>query len=610
MAICGKENINLFFKYLRGELSREEEHLIDSHVQDCQDCLLNFAYVEEIVTQKQKLSTDEKTLLLRYLSDSLYQEHLDKLKQEILSEIRDIQKQELQEELLNQINIFNQDNGLPSNIIPINKKSESIEAIDSKDFKTSNKMADLSNHTFYLRKYATAALILTFLTLSTSVYLVLDKHYQISSIAPALVTSKATAESIQGNSTSTISTSINLYQNLDLAIDSYLEHQNITYIKKAEEIAKEIEAKYGDKYGVDLVAYYKSAPVQVIEKLLTSRKKLTQLTNQATGDDYKQRLEASQALEKELLSLGNLVEAYKTKALLNKLYVQLHNNQIASTITQEGIEFSTSHKYLLLQADFLLWQAKRFSEIPDFTKAEKSFLQVIELGNKLNINKLVNSAGTSLAFLYYNQDDNKKAFELTTKLLQPITDYKSTQSITLLQLAGLSSFNLQYYEISDFYLKEAVRNSEEFANPVFISRSYVFLALILSEQKKFDEANNLYSKAESQINDIKDETARLEALAWLTGYKAKLRLLENNYDQAIKLYQNKLLLMDKIHFANNLEISQSHEGIAIALNALGQKEKSQEHSTIARTHKILADNNNQTANCLLFLIPTSCTLER
>ncbi|KAF0244036.1 MAG: hypothetical protein FD167_3695 [bacterium] len=288
---------------------------------------------------------------------------------------------------------------------------------------------------------------------------------------------------------------------------------------------------------------------------------------------------------------------------------KLHNDKDVKLLTQQGLDFSTHNKYLFLEADFLLWQAKYLSEIPDFINAEERFLRVVELGNKLNINKLVTSAGTSLAFLYYNQEDNEKAFELTKKILINVTDYKNTQAITLLQLAGLTSFNLHYYEIANSYLKEAIRNSEEMNNPVFKSRSYTFLALTLSEQKNFNQADNFYSKAELEINNIKDETARLESLAWIFGYKAKLRLLESKYNEAIELYENKLSIMDKIHLVNNLEFSQSHEAIAIALSAIGQQEKAQKYSTIAKNYQRIADTNNQRINCLLALVPINCNLK-
>ena len=98
-------------------------------------------------------------------------------------------------------------------------------------------------------------------------------------------------------------------------------------------------------------------------------------------------------------------------------------------------------------------------------------------------------------------------------------------------------------------------------------------------------------------------------MAWVTGYKAKLRLLENNYDQAIKLYENKLSIMDKIHLVNNLEISQSHEAIALALLALDQKGKAQQHSAIAKNYENLAKANNEITNCLLALVPSDCKLK-
>ncbi|MFY9222865.1 MAG: hypothetical protein WAQ98_09360, partial [Blastocatellia bacterium] len=488
-----------------------------------------------------------------------------------------------------------------------------IDSTTSKPTKALTKLHQVPYPYFVL----TVSIIL-FLSLGFSVILVLSNKYpQLQSYLPFSNSANPVVEErLPSNLDFTLPTMSlpnraenNRYQQLDAAIDEFLATQDKQHLAKAEFIAKDIQLFYEDNYGVDLVNYYKTVPPLAIEPLFILRKKLAELTNQATGDDYKQRLAESQKLEAQLLSFGNLIEAYKTKALINKLHVQLHNNKEANLITEDGLTFSATNQYLFLEADFLLWKAKRLCEVPDFINAQEAFLKVIDLGNKLRINKLVTSAGTSLAFLHYNQNDDEKAFALAKNTLLNFSDYKNTQAITLLQLAGLTSFNLRYQQMADSFFKEAIKHSEEMGNPVFIARSYAFLALTLSEKGNFSEANNFYSKAESETNKIKDETARLEALAWVTGYKAKLRLLENNYDQAIELYENKLSIMNKIHLVNNLEISQSNEGIALALLALDQKEKAQQHIAIAKNYENIAKANNEITNCLLALIPNDCKLK-
>lgn len=95
----------------------------------------------------------------------------------------------------------------------------------------------------------------------------------------------------------------------------------------------------------------------------------------------------------------------------------------------------------------------------------------------------------------------------------------------------------------------------------------------------------------------------------VVGYKAKAMLLKQNYDQALELYQSKLSMMDKLHWQNNLELSQINQGLAIVSLALGQKEKSKEYNTIAERYQNLADANKERTNCFLSLVPSNCELK-
>ncbi|MBI4855095.1 MAG: hypothetical protein HY819_25110, partial [Acidobacteria bacterium] len=399
----------------------------------------------------------------------------------------------------------------------------------------------------------------------------------------------------------------NLYQELDLAIDEYLEHQDISYINKAREIATDIDTRYGDKYGVDLVKYYQEFNTPTLKKAQTdSHKKLLEIFDRISADNYQQRLEEAQKLEKQFIALENFIEAQKTKIIISKLCVQLYKYDQADLFVQQGKKFATDKNYIFLETHFLLCQAKRLSQIPDFINAEKIFLEAIDLGNKLQLLKVVKSAGMSLATLYYRNDKNEDAFELAEKLLLVFPDYGNSQSIALLQIGGLSSFNLGKHELANSYLKQAIEHSITLKNPALVSRSYAFLSLILCEQKRFDQANNSFLLAESELNKVEDQTVRLELLSIIVGYKAKAMLLKNEYEKALELYQQKLSLLEQLKLENNLETSQVNEAMAIALTALGQKEKAQNYTAIAKYHKNLAEANNEKTNCLLSLLPTNC----
>jgi hypothetical protein len=616
---CNKLSIKVFAFYANGRLTRQEERLIDSHCINCGDCRANLAYVFEIIKGREKLSADGQTLLLKYLQDPIYKDTLEKLKdtikEDILSEIKPTLLAEslmpkstvLTNELIknhfsNTTNL--QNNGINSaDKIPSNNKNDTKkDFLFFKSLKT--KLRETANQKGNYFYFVSGCLLVLLCSLSAFTYLTLNSKLKHQSS----ISSFSSYESpvIQNITQQNKQLTSNLYQQLDTSIDQYLSSKNIDELNKAEAIAKDIEDKYGDKYGVDLVGYYQAIPSSAIEKLLILHKSLEEIFEQASGDNYQQRLEVSQKLEKDFFSLGNLIEAYKAKALINKLYVQLNNNEQAKSIEQEGLSFSINSKYKFLQVNFLLWQAKRICDT-DVISGEKDFLQVIDLGTKLNLYKSVNSAGMSLATLYYQGNDDDKAFALIKKLLPNFSNYKNTQAITLLQIAGLTSFNLHYYDVSESYLKEAIINSQDINSPAFLQRSYVFLGLVYSEQKKFSEADEFYSKAEAELSNIKDDKARSEDLMVLTGYKAKAMLLKEDYSEASKLYNKQISLINDLHMNNNnLYMSQSHEGLAIALTSLGQKDKAQEYIAIASHFQNLAQANKQTNNCLLSFIPTNC----
>ncbi len=602
---CRKLNIKLFFLYTKAQLSREQERFIDAHCGRCDHCRANLAYVYEIVKGNERLSSDGQTLLLKYLHDPIYKDILEKLKnnirEEILAEVKALLADNLKGSSLGIDTVGSSvaDDSITNSSNQPNKTTNETSQIPRVFNKIINGITNIQVTYSY---FASALLVVVFVGLSIFTYLAINsKSNQLNNASGSSSTPIISSFSQQDKQVTT-----NLYQQLDTAIDQYLTSKNIDDLNKAQFIAKDIERNYDDKYGTDLVAYYQTVPSTALEKLAIYHKALLESFDQSTGDNYQQRLEDSLKLEDNFLSLGNLIEANKTKALTNKLYVQLRNYERTKSITQEGLSFSLNKKYIFLQLHFLLWKAKYLSQISDLTNAEESLLQVIELGNKLTLHKVVNSAGTSLVTLYYRNDNNEKALDLSRKLLVNFPNYKNTQAISILQIAGMASFNLHYYDIAESYLKEAITNSQALNSSAFTIRSYSFLALILSEQKKFNEANNFYMLAEDELKNISDTTSKQETLGVIVGYKAKTKLLEQDYDQALELYQQKLFIINTLHLDNNLEISQINEAMAIALTQLGQKEKAQEHIAIAKNYKNLAEASKETNNCLLSLAPSNC----
>ncbi|MFY9222672.1 MAG: zf-HC2 domain-containing protein, partial [Blastocatellia bacterium] len=350
--ICATENVPLFVMYFKGELPEKHKSKLEAHLSQCADCKMNLAYVKEILQFKHSLSADEKTLLLKYLSDPLFYYFIHDIRKKVLSDVRDI---------LKEANIQIKDN-------------ENTEAYKEGKERKINQSSKLS---YQKPSYSYAVMTLAiagFLSLGSLIVLGLSVKYPaLQSYLPfSSSASPVVAETLPSNLNSDLSINLskatenNLYKNLDTTIDEFLATQDRQHLAKAESIAKNIKLLYEDNYGVDLVSYYKSVPDSALDQLSICRKQLFELINLPPGDGYKQTLEKAQQLEKDLLKLGNIIEVYRTKTLISKSSVFLHKNALTSSITKEGLEFSVNNKYLFLQGYFLLWQAKELSIASDF----------------------------------------------------------------------------------------------------------------------------------------------------------------------------------------------------------------------------------------------------
>ncbi|MBI4850231.1 MAG: hypothetical protein HY819_00235, partial [Acidobacteria bacterium] len=402
----------------------------------------------------------------------------------------------------------------------------------------------------------------------------------------------------------------NLYQELDLAIDEYLEHQDISYINKAREIATDIDTKYGDKYGVDLVSYYQTISNSQKKNLLIYRKKFVELSNQPSGDNYEHRLKESEKLKSNFFSLGNTLETYKINTLIAKLHVKLLKYKIAEIVINDGLNFADKHNYLFLKGHFLLWQAKNLSELSDFSLAESVFKETIKIGEVLKIEELLISPGMTLAAIYLKNDDNKKALKTVEQVLNNYSLSNIEHTISLLQIGGVSAFNLKLYNLSEGYFHDAITLSKKHSNSYALIMSYTFYGVTLAQAQRFEKAEEAFEKAKEETKKIQEEASRLNVSSITLGYQAKAKLLAGQFTKAIELYKETLAIIDKLEITNTLEAGQIQEGLAIALEKIGREDEAKQHITIAKHYQELAASKEERANCLLSFMPNICNTTR
>ncbi len=586
--ICATENVPLFVMYVKGELPEKHKSKLEVHLSHCADCKMNLAYVKEILQFKHPLSADEKTLLLRYLSDPLFYYFIQGVRKQVLSDVKEIVKE---------FNVHF-------------KNNENTEAYKDGKINPSSKLS------YQNRPYSYAVMTVAigvFLALGSLIVLSLSVRYPaLQSYLPFSKTNSLAINETSSNSLSsdlpinlTKTSETNRYQQLDTAIDEFLSTKNKEHLVKAESIAKDIQLFYEDNYGVDLVGYYQSVPDLAISKLVDYRKEFTILESMPKGDNYQQRMEKSQALANNFLLIGNLPESYKVKNFLFRCMVKNYQHTKANLLFNEAISFTKKHNYKLLVGQFLLWKGKHLSLSSDFVKTEETFKEALNIGEKVQSNQIIASCGSSLAAIYQANNEDKKALEIAKKLLSQ-TQENNELFISLNQIAGIAAFKLGFHTLSDTYLQQAISHAQKINNPYLVATSWAFLGVTLAEKQDFSLAKEAYLESHQALNQIKENHSRLDALSIVVGYEAKANFLSENYSEAISLYKESLTAIEQLGVDSYLEVAQLNEALAIATQKTGNLAEAQKYIAIANKHKKLALDKNEKTNCLLSFLPKKC----
>jgi tetratricopeptide (TPR) repeat protein len=404
---------------------------------------------------------------------------------------------------------------------------------------------------------------------------------------------------------SVVNDDLNPYEQLDLFIDDYLWTENKKDLSKAETIALEIKKNKGDNYGIDLVKYYRTVKITDFGKLASLRKELKDSEKSAfSANDSERHISKVIQMEEEFVASGNILESYRAKCLLAKTYL-LTSNPAYEFLLDRGISYAESNNYLFLKAHFLLWKAKGESNDLDEVKAKERLEEVLTLSKTLQLNDIIPTLTMSLAGVYQKHGENNKALEISEEALN-IPPSKYTTTIALLHVAGMASFGLGKYDLSDKYFQEAIVLAQQYKDSFNLSLSYSLAGSLAGERSNFVESQELLAKAEKAANDVRDERPKAHLIVTAKGYEAKIQLKQGNYLEASLLYKEALLHLKKIGIeANLLEASQLNEGLAVALGRVKSKD-SGDHYAVAKYLFRESGAKIQEINCLLSFLPGQC----
>lgn len=413
------------------------------------------------------------------------------------------------------------------------------------------------------------------------------------------------------------SAKLTLYESLDQAVDQYIaavinneQGRSAEALTKAETISMSME-KTGDLFGKDLISFYKKQSKAALVELQAARRELIEVENTLPGDNYKVSLEKAERVKETFKNYSSQCDLERSKLQIIRLNIKLSQFDKVQEKISEIISQIKDEQHLFIYAQMIYRQADAFSSVSKFESAISLYKESIELGNRLSQSGFVLSPLMSLAGIYYIMDNNEEAFKLAQMGLTISRKYNNSITVQLLHIAGISSHNLRNFGLADDYLKEALAIAGKQQNAGFTIQSYMFLGIMLTDQKRMMEAQKYFDKCLATLPMIKEEEARMNLETSITGYYARQQMLAGNSDKALKMYNKALLLAEKTHLEQYLTLSQMHQGRAEVLMRKGNYKSAEKDLQLAISFEKNAQSNSETNNTLLsFAITNLSALEQ
>lgn len=395
------------------------------------------------------------------------------------------------------------------------------------------------------------------------------------------------------------------YDLFDQALDSFLQarmqrnsNQAETNLIEMERLAKEMEAK-GDNFGKDLLVFYQQVPQEAAKDLYQARSLSTKIENTPPISNNK---ELTTELEEAIQIFDRYaaqIELARVKVV--KAAILLRNGDLDNSqkMVNEGLAFSEKSAYRYLYLKYTLERSRFYLNNSEFNKATAICNEVIELAKQLETPKISLKPIVALSGIYYVLDRNEDCFQICQKGLQLANGFNNYMTIQLLQLGGVSAFNLGKAELSEKYLSEALSISEKQENLVMIAQSQMFIGIVSTAQNRLESAEKAFLKAFEAINRIDDPTVKAHMETSVTGYYARQQMLAGNANHALELYEKTLEMAKQLNINQYLMLSQLHKGRAEVLTSKGENKEAAVELQAAIALEKEAQAKSETTNSLL-----------
>jgi tetratricopeptide (TPR) repeat protein len=519
-----------FINYCKNELGLLERTNFERHLSDCRECRERFLLCWNIIITDSNPEEDQATI--EFLSSPLWKKKK-----------RELARSHAQAVV-----------SLPWKIEPQHYQSRN-----------------------YFTALKVAALLLIALIPLTLTYSLLIKPYFDAHPSTSQIDVKDRLPALTKRLESTPTAPISRYDLLDRQINAYLfaiSSSDSTGAAKAllsaESIAREMETRTGERFGQDLVEYYRNVTANSIEPLRQARTLCAEVETTIPHDRFSEALQKADKAKAIFEQFGASCDFEQINIQVTKYSIKTGAFAEAQTIFDTNIERTLVSRHLFSHAQFLFWQGEYLSQISNFDRAIDNMQAVIRIASPLEVPQFLLRPLMSLASIYYIMSDNERAFELayqTLKMADTVGDPKF--QIQLSQILGISAFGLKDSALAEQYLNNAIALAKEVGNNPAIAISYALLGLVQSEQHRFTEAETNFTETQQALQKIIDTKARAYLEFSATGYFARSKMLAGNIDQAINLYTRSITLAEKANIQQKLALSQLHQGLGECLMAKG-----------------------------------------
>ncbi|MEW6734618.1 MAG: tetratricopeptide repeat protein [Acidobacteriota bacterium] len=384
------------------------------------------------------------------------------------------------------------------------------------------------------------------------------------------------------------------YEQLDRYINDYLSALQagnnvgaMSALTNADNIANEMLNETNEHFGLDLVSFYRTVPIAAIEKLREARKIRAEIDTTVVADHFKEALTQAYRVKDIFSSYNSACEIERTDVQIVKYLNKMDAISDAQNLLQNTLDRTIEHRHLFLQADLLRWKGELLSNTSEFDKAIEVLEESIRIAKPLNVPNFLIKPSLILATIYYVVNDNEHAFQQAHTTLNACLATNSPVPIQILQVLGVSAFNLNSPSLAELYLQHSISLAQKQGNYSYLSLSYAFSGILQAEQNHATKAQERFTKASQSLAQIADNSARSRVEFAVVGYQARAQMLAGQTDKAIELYQRAIDLGKQTNVQQMLSLSQLHQGMGECLMAKGDKDRAriELETAVAFDHK-------------------------